>query len=629
MQPDNSRNTIIFVVATLLIFAVYTMFVLQPQQKQKAAEAAAAAAAAHAHPLPGTPAAAVAEGPKILSRAAAEANSPRVQILTPTLHGSIALHGARIDDLYLSGTDPKQAYRVDVPKNSPPVELFTPVDARNAYFASFDWFGADGNTAPGGDAIWTLKSGTVLSPGHDVVLGFDAPGGVSFSRTVSVDKEYMFTVTDTVTNNSAAAVVLTPSGSVKRQGLPTDIAKNAINVHQGAVGYLDDDTKMFAYKDWAKKSADDLTAKPTKGFKGGWIGITDKYWMAALVPDQRQSVTGFFVASTNHGVDVYDATFKGDPIRIDPGHTTAPLSTRLFAGAKRPDVINQYQNKDHKFSKTIPPIKNFDLSIDWGKRLWPLTRPIFFVLDFFFKHIGNFGVAILLLTVTVKVLFFPLANQAFASMSKMKKVQPQVAELKVKYKDDQAKQQQEMMALYAREKINPLAGCFPILIQIPVFFGLLKTLEVVLDMRQAPFLWLQDLSARDPSTIWNLFGLIPWDPATAPTFFGMFSIGGILDGPLHLGFVGLLYGGAMYLQQSMSPTSADPTQQQIMKFMPLVFMFILARYPVGLMIYWTWSTLLTIIQQYFIMHRYKADNPIDDFIARFRSKPDASSVASG
>ena len=619
MQNENARNTIIFVVLSLLIYLGYMQFVLQPQQKARQAAAAAAAKQAAQHPgvtAPGqSPQTAVVQ---IHSRAQALAATQRVPIETPSLHGSISLQGARIDDLFLCNPSNKivkgdkvhPCYTVSATDKAP-VELFTPVGAKFAYFANLGWRSTAG-VVPPPDADWTLVSGQVLSPGKPVVLGYDAPGvALSVRRTISVDDNYMFTVSDTVTNKSAAAVTVEPYGEVQRQGVPEKVLKSATNVEQGGVGYLQDDTKLVSYRSWPKKKAEDETFAPKDAHKGGWLGITDTYWMAVLAPDQGKTFTGKFLSAKQNGVDIFTAEFTGHAVNVAPGANTS-TTTHLFAGAKRADLIAGYEKNLN--------ISNFHESIDWGKRLWPLTRAFYWLLEFFYRYVP-FGVAILLLTVVVKILLFPLANQAFASMSKMKALQPKVNDIKARFADDQAKQQQEMMELYKREKVNPLAGCLPMVIQLPIFLALLRVLYLAIDMRQAPFLWLNDLSSRDPTTIWNLFGLIPWDPATAPL------IGPTLDGFLHLGIVAILYGAVMYLQQLMSPSTPDPTQQAMMRFMPLIFVFILSRYPVGLMIYWTWSALLSILQQYAIMHRHKVENPIDGFIARVRGLGAAPEVS--
>ena len=608
MQNENARNTIIFVVLSLLIYLGYVQFVMQP--RLKAQQAATAAAKIEAAKHPGT----AGQSPQtdvlqVRPRAQALAATPRVPIATPSMHGSISLQGARIDDLFLCnpsnrgvrGDKVHPCYTVSATDKSP-VELFTPVGAKYAYFANFGWR-SNGVPAPRADADWTLVSGQVLSPGKPVVMGYDTPdGALSFRRTISVDDNYMFTVSDTVTNKSAAAMTLQPYGEIQRQGVPDAVLKSATNVQQGAVGYLQDDLKMIAYRGWPKKKAGDETFPAKAGVSGGWLGVTDTYWMAVLAPDPTKPVSGTFTSVKKGAVDVFTAQFTGPQVTVAPGAATG-TTTRMFAGAKRANLIGGYE-------KSLA-LKNFDLSIDWGKRLYPLTRTGFWLLEFFYRYVP-FGVAILLLTVVVKILLFPLANQAFASMSKMKALQPKIAQIKERFPDDQAEQQKETMALYQREKINPLAGCLPMVIQLPIFLALLRVLYLAIDMRQAQFLWLKDLSARDPSTIWTLFGLIPWDPASVP------FIGGTLDGVLHLGIVAIIYGAVMYLQQMMSPSTPDPTQQAMMRFMPLIFVFILSRYPVGLMIYWTWSALLSILQQYAIMHRHKVENPIDGFIARLR-----------
>jgi YidC/Oxa1 family membrane protein insertase len=308
-------------------------------------------------------------------------------------------------------------------------------------------------------------------------------------------------------------------------------------------------------------------------------------------------------------VDIFEANYTGQPKAIAPGAKIVSV-THLFAGAKTAPVLNAYKQQ--------LGLPRFDDAVDWG-HLWFLTKPIFWILEQFYQRVGNFGVAILMLTVVIRLITFPLANKGFEMGVKMKKLQPQLQELQKRLKDDPAAQQKEMMALYAREKVNPVTGCLPIFLQIPIFYSLTKLFTVTIEMRHAPFFgWIHDLSARDPTTIWNLFGLIPWDPATAPL------IGGILAGVLHVGVWPLAYGGAMWLSQSMTPqTGIDPTQQMLFKIMPILFTFILAQYSVGLLIYWTWSSLITILQQYVMMRRFRVDNPIDDFLGQFSARPEA------
>jgi YidC/Oxa1 family membrane protein insertase len=410
-------------------------------------------------------------------------------------------------------------YRQTVDSSSPPVELFRPEGADHAWFAEFGWTGANVPGLPTADTVWAQTDGSVLAPGQPVTLSYDNGRGLIFTRKISVDDRFMFTVLDTVANHGTAPITLAPYGSVQRQGLPDDLGHNTI-VHEGAVGWLGERLRLIKYHNWLKDDAPE--AFPSTG---GWAGVTDKYWLAALIPTQTEQIHSQFRVTKAGAVNVFEANYVGQP-RAVPAGGQVTETMRLFAGAKTVPVLHDYQ--EHL------GVPRFDSAVDWGN-FWFLTRPIFIFLEFIYRHVGNFGVAILLLTVAVRLLFFPLANKQYESMTMMKKVQPQMEELRKKYKDDPAKQQQELMALYQREKINPLAGCMPILFQIPVFFSLYKVLTVTIEMRHAAFIgWIQDLSARDPTTIWNLFGLIPWDPATAPL------IGSLLNTSLHLGVLPML-----------------------------------------------------------------------------------------
>ena len=593
-MPNDSKNTLLFIVAAMAMFMVYQIFVLEPAAKQRQLEAQAQATAeAKAQTSPAAPKAVV-NIPIVQALAA----SPRVKIDTPSLKGSIALKGGRIDDLSLKG------YRQTISPNSPLVELFRPEGSADAYFTTFGWTAANLPGLPGDDTQWTLASGSTLAPGHPIVLTYAAPMGLAFTRTIAVDDRFMFTVTDKVTNASGAPVSLAPYASVQRQGLPADI-HTAVNVHQGAIGWLGGQLRLSAYKSWKKKGEIDQTSQ------GGWLGITDKYWLAALIPAQGEAVQAAFRVTPAEGVDIYDTSFLGAYRNLAPGGA-AEASTRLFAGAKLAPVLRGY-------TKTLG-VPELDRAIDWG-RLWFLTRPIFASLEFFNGLIHNFGLSILALTVCVRLLFFWPANKSYESMTRMKKVQPELEKIRAKAKDDPAKLQQEMAQLYQREKINPILGCLPMLATIPVFLSLYKVLSVTIEMRHAPFFgWVQDLSARDPSTIWNLFGLIPWNPDTAPL------IGGFFAGPLHLGVWAIAYGVTMWLTQSMTPTTGmDPMQAKIMQFFPLVFTFVLSQFAVGLLIYYSWSNCLGILQQYVIMRRFKVDNPIDQIVravsSRLKPKP--------
>ena len=606
MDKEDVRNWVVFSVLAVGILLVYQVFVYGPQRAhQLAIQRAESAAHAQAAPLaPGQPAPGA-----FLPLAQAQAGSPRIKVDTPSVAGSIALRGARIDDLYL------KRYRLSVDPKSPLVELFKPEGSQNAWFAETGWTSPVANMPgiPNDATLWTAPAGAVLTPTTPLVLTYDNGAGLTFTRTIAIDPNYMFSIDDTVTNAGTTPVALQASGVVAQVGKPATVASNI--VHEGAIGMLGHNLVLDKYADWKKK-----TEPTTVTSTGGWLGITEKYWLAALIPDQTVPITATFEVMPGSPTETYVARYVGASQTIAPGASLTEHS-RLFAGAKVVPLLRNYEYSGtppkYYWSAVTPhptDIPRFDQAVDWG-HLFFFTQPLFDLLELFTLKIGSIGLAILLLTVVVRGVFFPLANKSYESMSKMKKIAPAVEELKKKHEGDQAKIQQETMALYQREKINPLMGCLPMLIQIPVFYSLYKVLTVTIEMRQAPFFgWIHDLSARDPSSIWTLFGLIHWDPALVPL------IGGFLDGPLHIGLLPLVYGFTMWLSTSMSPPAGDATTQTMMKFLPLVFTFTLAQVTVGLLIYWTWSNLLTILQQYVIMHRFEVENPIDNLVARF-AKP--------
>ncbi len=619
MKPDNTRNTIIFVVCMAVILIAYQFFVLQPQADRRqaelearqalvAAEAQAAAQGAGAGTgqggaalqgpgiLPGSPAQPV----FLTDRAQALGTVPRIPIQNPRLKGSLSLQGGRIDDLYLT------SYRETIKTDSPSVELFRPQGMEHAYFAQFGWVGQNvPGGVPGPNTVWQMTQGSNLTPQTPVTLTWDNGQGLRFTRVVSIDDQYLFTVSDTVVNIGTQPITLAPYGRVERQGVPDDLGKNQI-LHEGGIGtFTKGDgfaTTQLKYKDWAKKPLEKFEST------GGWLGVTDKYWMAVLIPTQSEAIQAEFRVTEGARYNVHSAQFLGETRTIQPGAQITETQ-KMFAGAKRNQVLVGYEK-----ALDLP---RFIYAIDWGF-LFFLTRPIFLLVEYFYGLVGNFGVAILLLTLSIKIIMFPLANKSYESLSKMRNLQPKMEEIKAAHKDDPAQQQKETMALYQREKINPLAGCLPILVQIPVFYALYKVLYVTIEMRHAPFFgWIQDLSDRDPTNIWNLFGLLPWDPASAP-LIGSLIGGGGSGFTLGLSVLAILYGFTMWLQTAMNPPAPDPIQRQIFQLMPILFTFIMAVFPAGLLIYWAWNNILSIAQQYFIMHRFKAENPIDTFLAKLK-----------
>ena len=498
------------------------------------------------------------------------AQSARIDIDTEKLSGSVNLTGARIDDLHL------RDYREELDPESPTITLLSPSGSANPYYAEFGWVaGGDGVAAPTASTVWTAPADAKLTKDTPLVLTWDNGAGLTFTRTISVNETYLFTIEQTVQNNTEAAVLLYPYALISRHGIPkTD---GLFILHEGLIGVAGEDgLQEVDYSDLQ----DELINQPAKSSEG-WIGITDKYWATAVIPPQGRPFQPSFRYSDVAGKPAFQSDFLGDALSV-PAGSSASSTTALFAGAKEVAVIEEIQEQ--------LSVLNFDLMIDWGW-FYFLTKPMFWAIDFLFGLVGNFGVAILLITVVVKLIFFPLANKSYASMSKMKLLQPKMEEIKEKFGNDKQAQQQAVMKLYQEEKVNPLAGCLPILIQIPVFFSLYKVLYITIEMRHAPFFgWIQDLSAPDPTNLFTLFGLIPWDP---PSF-------------LILGIWPLIMGVTMFVQMKLNPAPPDPTQQMIFNWMPVLFTFMLATFPAGLVIYWAWNNSLSILQQAAIMRRHGA-----------------------
>ncbi|HEY3777421.1 MAG TPA: membrane protein insertase YidC [Rhizomicrobium sp.] len=571
-----NRNLLLAIVLSALVLLGWEYFVAQPQMQAERARHAfvhkESAQTAVRRPEPKSAPQTQQIGPGQLSRGQALAQSgPRVRIDTPTLDGSLRLTGARFDDLRL------KRYHEKVNPKSPEITLLSPVHTRYPYYAVFGFVGAPRAhlAVPGEDTPWKLVAGSTLSPGHPVTLSWDNGQGLVFTRRIAVDDSYMFTVADSVANHSGRGVRLFPYGYVARDGVPD--TKHYWLLHEGFVGAANGALKDATYDDF-KKDKPPVTFQST----GGWVGITDKYWMAAAIPPQNQTFDGSYRATPLANTKAYQADYRLTGRTIAPG-STLDVTQRLFAGAKIVSVIRHYEDS---FG-----IERFDLAIDWGWFIF-LTKPIFWLLDFFYGFIGNFGVAIILLTITIKLLFFPLADTSYRSMSRMKKLQPEIERLRERFADDKMRQQQEMMALYKREKVNPVSGCLPMLVQIPVFFSLYKVLYVTIEMRHAPFFgWIHDLSAADPTCFLNLYGLLPFAiPAFVPAF-------------LHIGIWPTLMGISQWFQTKLNPAPADPIQARMFTFMPLIFTFMLATFPAGLVIYWTCNNLLSTTQQFVMMKR--------------------------
>jgi YidC/Oxa1 family membrane protein insertase len=548
---------------------------------------AAPGTAATAPAAPGAPAgAAAAAAPAAPSRAELLAESPRVAIATPRLHGSIALKGARLDDLTLV------EYHETVDPKSPEIVLLTPPGMPDAYYAEFGWVAtSSGTNLPDSGTLWHADNGT-LTPETPVTFTWDNGQGLRFVRTYGVDDAYMITISERVENTGQAPVTLFPYGLVSRAGDPP--VSNYYILHEGPLGEFNGILRDGSWLDKAKINYKDLQKAPyDETTTGGWLGFTDKYWLVALIPDQKTEIRGRFSDNATSGRNKYQTDFvttKG--LDLEPGQTIETTS-RMFAGAKEVNRLNGYESK--------LGIDRLSYAIDWGWFFF-LTKPIFYLLDYINKVVGNFGIAILLLTVTIKLIFFPLANKSYRAMSKLKKLQPEMMKIRERWKDDRERMNKEMMELYKREKANPASGCLPIVIQIPVFFALYKVLFVTIEMRHAPFFgWIRDLSSPDPTSILNLFGLIPWDPASPIDLFGymQFTVPSLLS----IGIWPLIMGLTMWLQQKLNPQPADPVQAKMFMILPIVFTFMLARFPSGLVIYWAWNNCLSVLQQWVIMRR--------------------------
>jgi YidC/Oxa1 family membrane protein insertase len=611
-----NRNTILAVILSGIVLLAWQYFYNVPQMEKQRAQSQIQAELAKQQPAANTttpanapptnaPPAPASNAPatataQVVDRETAIAATPRVKIDSPRLSGTISLKGARIDDLSLV------QFRDTVDPASPAIVLYSPSNTAAPYYAEFGWVPATGSTIriPDQNTMWEQQGSGSLTPSTPVTLKYDNGEGLTFRRTVSIDDRYLFTIKDEVTNVGNAPVTLYPFALISRHGTPQ--VSGYYILHEGLIGYLGDQ----GLQEYGYKKIDDAK---TVSFKitDGWLGITDKYWASALLPDTNAQLQARYSSNLVGTIRTYQTDYLQDAQTIAIGGTGS-ANARLFAGAKEASVVGiNFPIGGLAGYNGQLSLNHFDLLIDWGW-FYFITKPMFLALDFFYRLFGNFGISILLVTVLVKLLFFPLANKSYASMAKMKSVQPQLAALKERYPDDKVKQQQEMMEIYKKEKINPIAGCLPVALQIPVFFSLYKVLFVTIEMRHAPFFgWIKDLSAPDPTNLFNLFGLLHFDPTQLP-LFGHY---------LALGVWPIIMGITMWFQMKLNPTPPDPTQKMIFDWMPLIFTFMLAGFPAGLVIYWAWNNLLSVLQQSFIMRRNGVKVELfDNLRATFASK---------
>ena len=556
-----NKNVLLAVILSTAILIGWSFYFENPEEAQrKRAEIQGKTETQTSIQKPEAPQPSKANPAKSISRNEALKESDRVLIENKNLSGSISLRGALIDDIILKN------YRETLDPNSKSIVLLSPKKYEQGYFVESGWATTKSDIkVPDNNSLWQIKEGKKLTPNSPITLEWNSREGLIFSKKIEIDDKYLFKITETVRNDKNRAVDLFHYGQITKNAKPT--TENFYILHEGLIGVVDKNLKEETYSAVEKE-------KKTYNGKSGWFGITDKYWMSAIIPESGKSFKGEYSYTNN-----YKANFIiSEPNTINPQKSTTG-NIKIFIGAKEVYPIDNYVEKEK--------IDRFDLAIDWGW-FYFITKPLFFVIDYIFKIVGNFGVAIIILTALVRIVFFPLSNYSFKSMAKMKVLQPEMLRIKELYKDDVRRTQQEMMALYKREKVNPLSGCLPILVQIPIFFAVYKMLFVTLEMRHAPFFgWIKDLSAADPTTIFNLFGLIPWEP---PTF-------------LMIGIWPILMGITMYLQQKLNPAPPDPIQAKIFAWFPFIITIMLASFPSGLVIYWTASNILTMAQQYYIMKK--------------------------
>ena len=483
-----------------------------------------------------------------------------------SLEGSIDLCGAKINEIFL------KKFNTTTDQDSDYVQLFN----ESSYWVNAGWLAPRGANflLPSENSLWKLESqNSILSPNNPVVISWENGEDLKFIQTYSVDEDYLFSFKQEVENNSLGLITLFPFSKLSRQELPTDQALGLL--HEGPTGWFDEELEEQDYDDIEKNEF-------RREFSSGWIGIRDKYWATAISSLDEGAKKAHFKMSKSNDKSIYRIGYTGEAISASPGSRLSS-SGLIFIGAKEVDIIDNYSN-----NKDLP---NFDLLIDWGW-FYFISKPLFYILDFLFSYTGNFGIAILLLTVLIKLVFFPVVNRSYVQMAKMRKVQPEIAKMKELYGDDRQRMAQEMQSLYKKEELKPLSGCLPVFIQIPVFFALYNVLLVTIEMRHAPFIgWIRDLSAPDPLSVFNLFGIINWTPPQI----------------LMIGVFHLLFGLTFLLQTKLNPAPTDPIQKTLFTWMPIFMIFIAANFPIGLVIYWAWNGLLSIMQQAYIMKKQGMD----------------------
>lgn len=585
MNKDNNKNLLLATTLSVIVMISWAWFYEKPrmekislqnslQEKSVNNPSTSNMQASSANSSPSTTATKITEEEKTpislknRQEIIKEEDGQRIKISSNSLHGSINLKGAKFDDLTLA------KYFVKIDKKEE-VVLFSPAQSKERYFVDFGFASSNSNLdLPKNDTIWQANS-TTLTPQNPVTLSWTNSQNVEFKIKISLDENYLFTISQSVKNNSPQSIAIANYGRINRSIL--NLNKSAYILHEGLIGAFNGILNETTYEKILEENNQKFT---DNGGSGSWLGITDKYWLSSIIPDKKISFEANFSHQLKNQNHLYNVDFIGQELVVNQGEEIN-IEQHLFAGAKKVKILDSY-NKELN-------LKLFDRAIDFGW-FYFLTKPFFFVIEFLYKIFGNFGLAILGMTVIVKLALFPMANKSYEAIAKMKKLQPQMQKIRENFKDDKMALNREMMELYKKEKINPASGCLPIIIQIPVFFALYKVFYVTLDMRHAEFFgWIRDLSAPDPTTILNLFGLLPFEVSTSFT----------------LGIWPILMGATMIIQQRLSPPPADPTQAKILKYMPYGLTIVLATFPAGLVIYWTWSNFLSIIQQIYINKKFK------------------------